>query len=61
MLMIRLSSSNARIEVASPSSSWRRQTNPGVASASALIGSSAATNSASWGESSGACARAMLT
>jgi hypothetical protein len=47
MLMIRLSSSNGRIAVASPPSSWRRQTNPGAASAIALIGSSAATKSVS--------------
>jgi hypothetical protein len=47
MLIIRLSSSNGLIAVASPPSSCSRQTKPGAASAIALIGSSAARKPAS--------------
>src|SRR3954467_10621441 len=61
MFTIRRSSPNALIAVASPLSSCRRQTNPGARSARELTGSSAATNSASWGDSSGACGSATLT
>src|SRR5262245_54586325 len=61
MLMIRRSSSNAWIEVASPVESWSRQTKPAASSASALIGSSSATNSASAGVSSGSRGSAMFT
>ena len=53
MFTITRSSSKARIEVASPESSCRRQRKPGLRSASAFTGASAATNSASAGESSG--------
>jgi hypothetical protein len=58
--MIR-SSSKGRMEVASPSSVWSRHTNPGLWSARALIGSSAATNPASSGPSSGARTVATFT
>jgi hypothetical protein len=49
-----MSSSKTRIEVASPPSVCSRHTNPGLASASALMGSRLATNSYDCGESSGA-------
>src|SRR3954454_20275959 len=55
------SSSKAWIEVAFPSSVWRRHTNPGAASAIALIGSSAAMKSASTGSPGGALKRATLS
>ena len=56
------SSPKALIEVASPpSSSFSLQTNPGAASAAAFTGSSAATNSASNGESTGSRGRAMFS
>src|SRR4029453_17454363 len=47
--------------VASPSSVWSRQTNPGLRSARALTGSSWATKPASSGPSRGARRVAMLT
>src|SRR5919107_1660366 len=47
--------------VASPSSVWSRHTNPGLASARALTGSSSATNPASSGPSRGARRVAMFT
>ena len=47
--------------VALPVSSFSRHTNPGEASASALMRSRLATKSASSGESSGARSRAMLS
>ncbi len=56
-----LSSSKTRTAVASPSSVWRRQTKPGLASARALIGSRAAMNSATCGSSTGATSRPTLT
>jgi nucleotide-binding universal stress UspA family protein len=59
--LVPASHSNASIDVAFPSSSWSRQTNPGAASATALTGSSAAMKSASSGDSVGATSRAMLT
>src|SRR3954447_10868443 len=55
------SSSKAWIEVALPSSVWSRHTNPGVASATALIGSSAAMKSASTGSPGGALKRATFS
>src|SRR5438046_1778787 len=60
MLMSSSSSSKTWIEVALPVSSWSRQTKPGDTSASALIGSSAAMNSATSGASVGATMRPML-
>jgi hypothetical protein len=61
MFTISRSSSNARMDVASPSAVCSRQTKPGLASAIALTGASAATNSASSGVSSGSRGIAMLT
>src|SRR4029453_16671924 len=58
--MIR-SSSKGRMAVASPSSVWSRHTNPGLASARALTGSSSATKPASSGPSRGARRVAMFT
>jgi hypothetical protein len=55
-----MSSWNARIAVASPASVCSRQTKPGASSAIRLTGSSASTNPASCGESSGASTRPML-
>ena len=49
------------IDVALPLSSCKRQTNPGAASAIALIGSRLATNSAVSGASIGWCRRATLS
>src|SRR5215208_3831310 len=60
-LTITRSSSKGRMAVASPSSVWRRQTNPGCWSAKALMGPSWATNPASSGPSRGARRVAMLT
>ena len=57
---IRSSSGNARMAVALPSSVWKRHTKPVVASATALIGSSASMNSATSGESTGARRRPTL-
>src|SRR3954447_12275726 len=55
------SSSYAWMAVAFPSSVCRRHTNPGAASAIALIGSSAAMKSASTGSPGGALKRATLS
>src|SRR5438105_14920818 len=60
MFTIIMSSPRTRSAVALPSSVWRRHTNPGEASASALIGSSCSTKPASWGDSSGASTRATF-
>jgi hypothetical protein len=61
MLISNWSSSNGRMPVAFPASDWSRQTKPGLASASALIGSRSATKSAISGAVSGATRRPMLT
>ena len=55
------SSPKGRMAVASPSSVWSRQTNPGWPSARALMGSSWATKPASSGVSSGYRRVAMFT
>ena len=57
MLMRNRSSSVGRIELASPASVWSRQTNPGSASASALIGASCARKPSMAGDSTGAKVR----
>ena len=59
--IMRSSPGNARMDVALPSSVWRRQTNPEVASARALIGSRLAMNSAVAGSSTGARSRPMFS
>jgi hypothetical protein len=56
-----MSSSKARMAVASPSGVVSRQMKPGLLSPSRLIGSSRATNSAISGESSGASSRPTLS
>jgi hypothetical protein len=55
------SSSTARASIVSASLSCRRQTKPGLRSASSLTGSSAATKSASSAEDSGARGSEMFT
>ena len=61
MFTMSRSSSHGRIAVALPLSSWRRHTNPGLTSATALMGSMAAKNSATIGSSRSARRRAMLS
>src|SRR5678816_3384966 len=61
LIAIRSSSAYGRIAVALPSSVCNRQTNPGLRSASALIGSSCERNPSMIGSSMGARSRPMLT
>src|SRR5688572_7707203 len=60
MLGISSASPPMAISVALPISSFRRQTKPGEASASALIRSSASKNGWTWGSPCGAMSRPML-